>query len=500
MKIRNAGVWCASVVLLLAITPSAWAGHSLVHDLCFEDIVVVIEEAPPIVVGCEIIDCCPGCPGPGPLDWRIRFTGDPIDTILFEFQNLSPEAVRGLEITGNAKWTDDNLLQIGRGEAFLRGFAADPKQPPVVAIPRVVIDKAGIQKFIQTAEREDLGHLELLVEQMVGTVVVNEFKLIYRLRRCFWPPPPPILPLEHDHIDLHHNRGDDNAVLLLDGRRSSGCVNDEIWRGNNIVNVGNVLSHGPCNSEVAVFSDDDAMQLIAPIRIWTDATGDRLTIDLTHPPRRGMPFPNLVPVPVTVWIMRGTFAFTQVRAVQDLARANFLYNTMNGGITFQTTAINNATVNPNTPGLVDARCGQAANLRTQIGFTTGQLNVYYLRNPGARGWWCGNNTIIVGAGADNESLSHEFGHAFSLRHVNVGIPAVSVDYNGDGVADFPNTNVMWGGSVGRNSFSEGQCFRMNINLNSTLNTNGERVGPTRNCPDPAISPTCPWSGLDAVPN
>jgi hypothetical protein len=159
---------------------------------------------------------------------------------------------------------------------------------------------------------------------------------------------------------------------------------------------------------------------------------------------------------------------------------------MNCGIGFQTTAINNATADPDTNALLNATCTQAANLRSQIGFTAGQLNAYYLDNPGgARGWWCGNNTIIVGAGADNESLSHEFGHGFSLGHTN-GLPG------------FPATNLMLSGGTGRNNITEGQCFRCNVDDDSTLNTNGVRVGLTRNCPDKTTSSTCPASSLNTT--
>ncbi len=280
-----------------------------------------------------------------------------------------------------------------------------------------------------------------------------------------------------DSIRVANNLGNDNTVVLLDGRRSSGCVNDEIWRIIDTSNVGNVLSNGPCNSEVIVFSDDDAMRLVAPVNIWTDSTGNTLTVDLT---------PDLLRERGTFWIMQGPFANTQARAVNDIARANQLYNTMNCGIGFQTIAINNSTQDPDTAALLNANCAQAANLRNQIGFTAGQLNVYYLNKPGARGWWCGNNTIIIGATADNESLAHEFGHALSLGHTN-------------NIAGIPNTNLMVTGGTGRNSITEGQCFRCNVNTGSTLNANGVRTEPTRNCPDGTTNNTCPDLALDVTP-
>jgi len=238
-----------------------------------------------------------------------------------------------------------------------------------------------------------------------------------------------------------------------------------------------VLSNGACPSEVISFSDDDAMQLTENVNAWTDSTGDLLKSDMT---------PDLLQAPLTVWVMQGPFATTQGRANNDVTRASQQYNTMNCGVGF-TATVNNATANINTAALLNSNCNQAANLRTQIGFTNNQLNVYYLNNPGARGWWCGNNTIIIGQTADNESLAHEIGHAFTLAHTNT-------------VAGMSAINLMVTGGLNRNNITEGQCFRCNVNQNSTLNTNGVRNGPTRNCPDGTTSVACPALTLDATPN
>ena len=330
--------------------------------------------------------------------------------------------------------------------------------------------------MVADGRSNDLGRVELIIDQLIGQVVVNESRLIYSVRLCKELPTIPTVPTQ-DRITLNSNTGGDSAVILLDARRPQGCVNDEVQRTDRTAFVSNVLSNGSCNSEVAVFSDDNAMTIESPVRVWTDPLGDLLKIN-TGP---------ILQVPTTVWVMRGNFAATQTRVQADFARANALYNTMNCGISFSEPVINNATGDPDTAGLINAACPSGSDLRTRIGFTNGRLNIYYLNDPaGSRGWWCGNNTIIIGSSADNETLTHEIGHAFSLGHTN-GIPGIG------------GNNIMITGGTGRNFFTIGQCFRCNVNNNSTLNTNRVRIGLTRACPDGTTSPICPQLAFDVTP-
>ena len=43
---------------------------------------------PRVPVGCEVIDCCPGCPGPGPLVWELQVSGDAVEALMLRFENL----------------------------------------------------------------------------------------------------------------------------------------------------------------------------------------------------------------------------------------------------------------------------------------------------------------------------------------------------------------------------------------------------------------------------
>jgi hypothetical protein len=322
-------------------------------------------------------------------------------------------------------------------------------------------------------------------------------------------------PSRHDVVALKNNANQDNAVVVLDAQRAltGPCQttdpirrgNDEIWRGAGDVQVGNVLAPRSCNSEVLAFSQNSAMQWLENVTAWTDATGDRVDV-------------NLVPrwqVPVTIWVVRGPFTTAINTGVGDHAAANVqratdLYGSMNCGLTIQET-ITDATANPQAPSQLRRRCSDGPALRAAIGFTANRVNVYYVaevlkegEETLVRGASCGlvlpsptaedRNTILVSANhMDGESLAHELGHAFSLRDRNTTASPGAPSY-------LPNTNLMAGGGVTRDSLTEGQCFRINASPLSALNRNSIRVGPTRICDDPVASATCPALSLDPDPN
>jgi hypothetical protein len=316
------------------------------------------------------------------------------------------------------------------------------------------------------------------------------------LAGCAAPVGGPASPAQvKDSIVIVGNTTNDNAVLLVDGRRNN-CSNDEVWRGQSIVLVDNLRRPQNCNSEIVVFSNHWAMLLHENVTTWTNASGDVHTLPTLTPP---------LSVPVLVWVVQGTFPVTQAQVLMDLARANVLYGTMNCGMQF-TVTVRDATTNLQAPNNLVRRCDQASTLRSDIGFTPGQINVYYIaearnqQNQPGRGAWCGStelvpsptpddkNTILVSTGlADNETLAHEIGHALSLGHTN-------------SFAAIPPTNLMNSGGLNRNSLTEGQCFRCNVNPESAVNRSQIRPGPTRSCPDATSSKDCPALSLDVSPN
>ena len=224
-----------------------------------------------------------------------------------------------------------------------------------------------------------------------------------------------------------------------------------------------------------------ARTMPTPSTSWTDGLGDIQAIRLTP----------LLEIPVTIWVMQGPFATTQNKILNvDIPRAQTLYSSMKCGLEVPTTnaavVINDSTNNPRTSSLIDADCSSAANLKTDIGFTDGQLNVYYLDKIGGftgRGESCGaTNQIIVSATySDAESLAHEFGHAFSLVH--------PTQADGSALPGISTTNLMISGGTGRDNITTGQCFRINADPLSFVNQ--FRPGlPTRVCPPTDAAP--PW--------
>lgn len=467
--------WLLALGLALATAVPVHGGlFDRYYTICIEEIIEI--DPGWIPVGCEVVDCCPGCPGPGVLDWLIRVEGDPIVDLTLEWENLPAAQREQFGMEGEATWDGDNLTVVG-GETRIKGIPARWDGRPPVAVPRLSLRPEFTERY--TRERaqspdepfeEDAGTIEVTILQYLGPVVVNEYRLKYLIRWC----PPPIL--RQDDIDLDNNDANDNAVTLLDGRRSSGCINDELGRGTDIIGKGNVLSRGTCRSEASVFSDDDAFQLVENVNVYTDGVGDTLPVDQT---------PNLLNNPVNVWLVRGGAAGV---AAGDVANANLLYNTSNCGLSFTGVQQNAA----GAAGIVtqaNACSGPwLAAVQGSAFYNAGQLNAYYI-NGGFTAFNCiaDRNISVVGQNANNQSLAHEFGHAFSIGHTNA-------------IAAIPNTNVMHGGGAGRNKFTEGQCFRVNTEPDSQVNVNGVRGGPTRNCPDGTASDACPDLALDPVPD
>lgn len=108
-------------------------------------------------------------------------------------------------------------------------------------------------------------------------------------------------------------------------------------------------------------------------------------------------------------------------------------------------------------------------------YQEGYINIYYL-DPGIssfRGLFAFDNTIIMNVLQRlPESLTHELGHAFGLRHVfNQNV----LNCRGDGTLDtVREENLMYTNSnpVNRELFTLGQLMRMSSQLYSALHING----------------------------
>jgi hypothetical protein len=450
--------------------------------------------------GCETPLCCIGCPDAA-IDWHIRVSGEPIESTLLQFENLSPEAKRKLRIKGRARW-EGSALRVWPGETVVSGFSHDPRAVPTIATPRLFGNRESLKRLQQTAEREEakragtaeqratpddarpLGRMEVSIEQMMGKYPVSEARVAYNVKAC------PRRPINTDHISVNFNNNRDNTVVLLDARDGNGCFSDRPYRGSEIVSLGDIRSNGGCRSEVAVFSDDNAMLFIPQVNSWTDLGLDNLTADLKP----------LLHAPVSVWIATNVSGRPE-GAEWEIATANMLYNNNNAGIAFDATyhfVADNADAVKAISTPSSSKCPDLSRIRNSGFYTLNQLNVYYVDwadtgiNCFANGVGDPNITFI-GLGANFESLAHEFGHAFSLDHTNFATVS----------AGFTNVNVMWPfvARVARTHISEGQAFRMNMNGTSALNRNLVRIGPIRapDCLDTMDNDICPRLALDVTP-
>lgn len=468
---------CLFFLFLLVVSSTSQALHwNLGYKLCPEEIIRIppLIERLPVPVGCEVVDCCPGCPGPEPLDWRIRVDETRFSGVRIQVEGMSAEQLRKLKIKGKAEISEKGIIQVGAGETVISGFPNQMKGlTPVAFITPIANQKQAAMDSVNSDET-DAG---FQIDQLLGPYVVNNFRSRFVLVPCLGGGG------SGDTLELTNNTSNDSAIAVLD-HRTSGCNNDVIERLTTSEGLGNILSNGSCRSSVSVFSDDNAMSYEPDVTTWTDSTGDVHTVDLD----------GMIVVPVSVWLADDDFT---ARAQNDFANANFLYNQNNVGIQFEP-SYEVYEDDEGADGTIGTWCPTAAtvgNLQSSDWYTANQLNVYYV-DSAFTGVNCGadRNLNFLGTTANLGSLPHEIGHAYGLR------PSGSWGHT-NGVAGFGNQNIMWGGGPGtRDHFSVGQSFRINTDSTSMLNSNGDRSGPTETCLPNASSNICPDLDLDSLPH
>ena len=112
-------------------------------------------------VGCEVIDCCPGCPGPPELD--IVMEGDPAAKLTID---LGANAA-GIKTAGNAKVSGSQLV-VGAGRSAITGF-----KPGALGA-----------MFRKASLTSGGGSLRGDISYRVGDRVVSARQLNYRFVKC----------------------------------------------------------------------------------------------------------------------------------------------------------------------------------------------------------------------------------------------------------------------------------------------------------------------------
>lgn len=279
------------------------------------------------------------------------------------------------------------------------------------------------------------------------------------------------------------------AGLIVDGANNIGRLQDVTYRTTaSEVDVG-VLKSGSLTHAVAVFAPDRRPELV-PVT-WTTAA-DRLSIALRDP----------VALPVTVWVIGGTFADEKARVEAALVELEVEWGRERAGV-----AVGDVTVNDATHLSADFEMfaiGMGAPfgpLASGVGRAAGRFNIYIVSQVrDAAGVLVGGfgelpgTAIAVTSGAlatlGARALGHELGHNLGLRDT-------------DTVEGFEiNPNMMTTG-LGSLVFTEGQTFRAHFDRSSPLRL--FRTGDTFDPPlcDPVeATTTCPevsfriWSEIE----
>lgn len=465
-----------SAALALAAQGAAARGPDLVEEVCVRDLVRARPLGPlPVPVGCELVDCCPGCPSATPIELRIDLDTRVVSQAELHFEALASQEFERLKITGAAERKAGRIV-VRAGSTRIGGFPARPDGPAPVVMLRPLTNDRAVRRFV--ARRSPAGaahHTErIVVRQFAGPYLVNSLALDVVIRPCGAPPARPAAA--GDRLKIEGVAPGDEVIVMLDARTSAGCMDggsspEWVFPTTGDAALENLLSAGACRSEIAVFSKKHAMKWQS--LTWTDAPGDVRTVVLEPP----------VQAALHIWVPDDQ---TRILAEEHAQRAHDLFLENRVGVRFVWNVRKLSDV-PNAPanaldivraGVSDDAldCLDLASIRAQPFYVPNALNVYYV-NKAFSGRNCAiksvpatcvtsstppdhtradANIIFVGSIPSPTTLAHEIGHAYGLR------PA-QCDGHTNEVAGFGPDNVMWAGGsmVPRTRFSLGQVFRMN---------------------------------------
>nr|MBI3611842.1 hypothetical protein [Nitrospirota bacterium] len=315
------------------------------------------------------------------------------------------------------------------------------------------------------------------------------------------------LVVPHDTVHVA-NYAVDEVGVLADGMLEGTSVNSERFTAptGTDISLGNFTGppNLPAKAQVIAFTRSRPPTLLpatdtSPPIIWTPGS-DTVEIKLEEE----------YAIQVYVWIVTQTYdtpdALTGVTPLQKAIDANVttsqIWSEERQGLRFSTYTILDATQNPQASTYsADFTCGDAKSISEAIGNVPGAVNVYYVNkvygmldaaveceydNPL-------KYVIALGIQSSSDVLAHEFGHAFSLEHIDcfsttaraAGCPIVGATY-------FDQTNVMHGASISRKGLTEGQTFRAIFNKTSAINTlYYTRQGLLTTCANSTVSINCP---------
>ncbi len=242
--------------------------------------------------------------------------------------------------------------------------------------------------------------------------------------------------------------------LIVDGANNIGRLQDSTHRTTmSHANVG-VLNSGTLTHEVAAFAPDRRPELV-PVT-WT-AAADTLSIALRDP----------VPLPITVWIVTGSFADEKTQIELALTQLDQEWRRERAGVEVDDVEVMDATplASPFEFFAVVTEGAPFGAIQTGVGRAAGRLNIYVVSEIREAGEFVDGfaefrgTAIAVTSGAvaslGPRLLGHQLGHNFGLRHP-------------DNVVGFEISPNMMTTGQGSMALTEGQIFRMHFDRFSPL--------------------------------
>jgi hypothetical protein len=213
------GLYSLATCCALLVAFSAQAS-SVTIQLCPEEIARLEERpqlGPPLPIGCDLVDCCPGCPGADSLEWRIRVTGNRLEGAELHFEGEPALDTRRLKLTGSARQLESRIA-VGFGQSRISNLPRGSDGKIAVAFIKPLLAKAApkrtaisLKRLMRRGGTDDAdAEGSITADLYLGSFRVNSVSIRYAALPC--PPSPPPPPPAGDVLLIDNNGARDNIV------------------------------------------------------------------------------------------------------------------------------------------------------------------------------------------------------------------------------------------------------------------------------------------------
>ncbi len=180
----------------------------------FEKFIEIIERIP---LGCEVVDCCPGCPGPPwDIDWEVRVIDPVFDDILFLPVNLQTP-IEDLKLSG--------FEVIGEKGKFEGGLRLKGREGVISGLRLEQLGKGGSLKPVAKMKKgvKEGTYAVEIVQRLKGTpTIISHYRLQFHTLPC--PPNPNTPPCEANPTSqrlLQHVYGKHTPIYPREGETTT---------------------------------------------------------------------------------------------------------------------------------------------------------------------------------------------------------------------------------------------------------------------------------------